>query len=42
LFRYPALRLTRERRFESISWKTIYNIASKNKGAFVLANEEEG
>jgi hypothetical protein len=35
LFEYPSLRITNQRRFDSISWKTFYNLVSKNGGRFV-------
>lgn len=32
LFRFPNIKVGKVRRFESISWKTFYNILSKRKG----------
>jgi hypothetical protein len=35
LFEFPSLRITNQHHFDSIGWKTFYNLVLKNGGRFV-------
>ena len=38
LFRFPSLRVTQRRRYESLKWKTYHNAMAKNRWKFVGEN----